>query len=682
MRKVTVAGAQRHVRRELSRVVNVLGGQPPVAPAAPEFAASFTNYLDRRTPRLKADFPAQWRGQIDLKASGHPSVAVVMHVFYLDLVEEILEELTNLPVDFDLLVTNASGSPLELDTSALPHLRTVQVFELHNHGRDILPLVSLINAELLEPYELILKVHTKRSQWREDHPDLAGTGEAWRGDFLSALLGTEENVQQILGAFASDPMLGVLTADGNVLGKEFWGGDQHIVTDLLRRLQLPAVDETLKFASGSMYWSRGFILQGLRALDLAAADFEKEHGQVDGTTAHAIERIIGIVTTEAGYDTRERSSATDIEVDAAAWQRFENPAKRHARARVIPFYLPQFHRFDENDSWWGTGFTEWSNVTAGTPVFRGHNQPFLPAELGFYDLTSDEVREKQFALAEGAGIEGFMYYYYWFAGKKLMNLPIESLLASDSKTPFCIMWANENFTRRWDGSEKNILIGQDYDKVPATQFIHDVLPLITDERYIRIDDKPVLAVYRITQIPGYLEVLDYWQRIAREAGLNGLHLVTVDVGATMQGVEGTPADFGFDATLGFAPHNMYWKAQDRAELGVDRRLEGNIMNYGAMADRAEATLSEPVDEWRYPGVMVNFDNTARRQWMPDIWYGSNPYTFRRWLDSTVAAVADREYDKRVVFINAWNEWAESAVLEPSQRFGKTYLLAVRDALFR
>lgn len=605
-----------------------------------------------------------------------------MHVFYPELLPELLEGLEAVPVPFDLIMTNASATPLQLDTSRLPLLANTTVLDIGNHGRDILPLVSLVNTGVLDQYELLLKVHTKRSAWKADHPELRGSGDLWRAEFLDSLLGSRENVEQILGAFATDPTLGLLTSDGNVLGKEFWGGDEEIVTHLLKRLQLPPVGDALRFASGSMYWTRGFVIQGLRGLDLGADDFEEEAGQVDGTTAHGVERLIGIVTAEAGYDTRERSVATAEPIDPEAWRRFETGTIRRRRARVIPFYLPQFHQFDENDSWWGTGFTEWSNVAAGVPVYRGHNQPLLPADLGFYDLESDAVREEQRELAESAGLEGFMYYYYWFAGKKLMNGPIESLLASDSPTRFCIMWANENFTRRWDGSEKNILIGQDYERTPAEQFIADVMPLLTDPRYIRIHDRPVLAVYRITQIPNYRGVLDHWQQAARDAGLPGLHLVTVDVGATMQGVAGTPSDFGFDATLGFAPHNMKWSSQDRSDLDVDPRFQGNIMNYGDMASDAEHRLLGEVEPWRYPGVMVNFDNTARRQWMPDIWYGSNPYTFRRWLDASVAGVADRDLDQRVVFLNAWNEWAEGAVLEPSQRWGRTYLLAVRDTVLR
>jgi len=275
-----------------------------------------------------------------------------------------------------------------------------------------------------------------------------------------------------------------------------------------------------------------------------------------------------------------------------------------------------------------------------------------------------------------------MYYYYWFAGKKLMDMPIEELAAGSGDQPFCIMWANENWTRRWDGSEQNILIAQDYDRVSAKQFIHDVLHLITDPRYIRIDGKPVIAVYRITQIPDHVEVIAHWREVAAEAGLPGLTVLTVDVGTSMQGVEGELAAHGLDAYLEFAPHNMFWGSLPRENRGLDPRFQGNLLSYPAMAEHAERRLNTEPPAHRYPGVMVNFDNTARRQWQPDMWYGSNPYTFRRWLNTTVSSVMERDRDERVVFVNAWNEWAEGAILEPSQRYGRTYLLAVRDVLHR
>jgi lipopolysaccharide biosynthesis protein len=414
---------------------------------------------------------------------------------------------------------------------------------------------------------------------------------------------------------------------------------------------------------------------------LTAEDFEPEAGQVDGTTAHAIERIIGIVTAEAGYRTVETAALDEVD-DSDSWVRYTREFSVAKRATTVAFYLPQFHPFAENNSWWGTGFTEWSNVAAAKPVFVGHNQPLLPADLGFYDLRTPGVMESQAKLAEDAGLGAMMFYYYWFAGKRLMNFPVERFAELDSPVSFSIMWANENWTRTWDGGEASVLIGQAYDKVPAEQFIDDVMPLLLNPRYLRVDNKPVVSVYRVAQIPSFPAVIATWRQRAVEAGLDGLVILTADVGSSMQGIDGDIASHGVDGLFEFAPHNMPWDHHPIVDRELSPRFTGNTMSYAMMANHALQRLGQPLDVDRYPGLMVNFDNTARRQWRPDLWYGSNPYTFRRWLDAAVGSVSDRDRDHRLVFLNAWNEWAEGTVLEPTQRWGATYLQAVKDVLTR
>lgn len=681
MRRITPAAIKRRARRYILAVAKLSGAVARDTQFEP-FPAGFRRWVDRRSSKIKNDIPKGWHAVPPITGP-YPRVAVVMHVFYLDLVEEILRNLRNIPVEFDLLVTNSSGSPCVLDTSAISTLREVRVFALENHGRDILPLVHLVNAGMIDPYELVLKVHTKKSVWRETHEGLAGSGESWREGFLTELIGDRATTESILSRFASEPTLGLLTSRDNILDEAFWGGDEEKTRHLLRRIQLDLDSTTLTFAAGSIYWVKGFVLQGLRSLDLSAVDFEPELGQVDGTTAHAIERAIGILTEESGYELdipagHESLSGTDAV--GSAWLRYSPSTPVRPFARAIPFFLPQFHTFPQNDLWWGKGFTEWSNVAAAKPSYLGHVQPLLPGELGFYDLTNEQARRAQGELASAASLEGFMYYYYWFAGKKLMDLPLEAHVSSTSPGKFCIMWANENWTRTWDGGDEDILIGQDYDHVPATQFIHDVIHLLTDDRYLTVGGLPLIAIYRVTQIPDFAEVVDYWRKVAVEAGLPGLEVLTVDVGAGMDGIEGDSKSHGLDGYLEFAPHNMCWSAQSTDMLELDSKFAGRVMNYGAMADAAIRKNLDAMAENRFPGVMVSFDNTARRQWKPDMWYGTNPYTYRRWLRSAAESVGDRDHDRRIVFINAWNEWAESAVLEPTQRYGKTYLLATRDAL--
>ncbi|PZS28209.1 MAG: glycosyl transferase family 2 [Pseudonocardiales bacterium] len=676
MRRITIAG----IRRRASRARAILLSQRDAFAEwqrrrGPRVPVDFQDWVERRLER-SSGFPDAWRPQLETFAE--PSrVGVLVHAFYPELVSELITQLAALPVEFDVIVTNATGAALRVDTSALPLARNVIVLDVENHGRDILPMLYVVNAGLLDAYEIVLKLHTKRSEWRAEHESLSGSGTEWRTTLFENLLGTRDNVETILSAFAEDPDLGVVTAPGSLLGVDYWGGDFELTQELLRRIELPVDRDHLLFPAGSFYWIRGFVLQGLRSLMMSELDFDPEAGQIDGTTAHAVERSIGLLSSEAGLGMVVRP---DVRVaDPTSWRRYRRSARRIRRARVIPFYLPQFHATPENDAWWGKGFTEWSNVTAAQPVYLGHNQPNLPSDLGFYDLRLDVVRQEQMDLAAAHGVEGFMYYYYWFTGQRLLNMPIDKLAESGVNKPFCIMWANENWTRRWDGRSSDVLMGQDYARVPATDFIDDVMQFLADPRYLRVDGKPILAVYRIAQIPDYQAVLEHWRKRAVEAGVGDLVILSVDVAKEFDGLAGTASVDGLDGTLGFPPHNHKWEWVPQGGLRVHKRFKGNILRYQSMVDAAQRSMLR-LPGASYPGVMVTFDNTARRQWQPDLWFGANPYTFRRWLSAACSAVADREPDNRVVFVNAWNEWAEGAVLEPTRRFGRSYLHAVRDVV--
>jgi lipopolysaccharide biosynthesis protein len=639
--------------------------------------ASFDTWVIRNGSGRITGYPDHWRTRPGVIIENPARVAVLLHVYFPELVGEILDQLATIPVDFDLIVTNSSGRPVTIDTP-LGRVRNIKVLTLGNHGRDIWPTVAAINSGVLDPYLVILKVHTKKSVWRAEHAELAGDGASWRQSFIDQLLGSEQNVSDILTAFRTDSSLGVVTADGSVLGPEFWGDNERNTAELARRLEMDLDEAGLRFAAGSVYWCRGIVLQGLRALNMCEADFEPESGQVNATTAHAVERLIGVVTTEAGLRTEERSAVHGGNIGGLTSLGDDT---LRPRARFVPFYLPQFHPFPENDTWWGKGFTEWTNAAAARPVYHGHYQPRLPTELGFYDLRIDEVREAQAALARFGGIDGFMYYYYWFAGRRLMSRPIEALLASDLDFPFCIMWANENWTRKWDGSSSDVLIGQDYDLVPPSRFLDDIAEFLADPRYLRIEGRPVLSVYRPNQMTDFPSVAREWRRLAKEKGIGELYLLHVDVGASMEGIESDSAESGFDGSMAFPPHNHAWHGVDGAKIGLRPGFGGNGMLYAEMVDDSVGQSWRDLDPDHYPGAMVTFDNTARRQNASDFWYGSNPYRFRRWLSALATAVSDRPRDHRLVFINAWNEWAEAAVLEPTDRHGRSYLLAVRDVAF-
>ena len=657
-----------------------LAVRPPPFSGDSGSPADFAGWIERGRGIHSGGYPAAWAKRGDIPIAHPMRIAAVVHVYYPDLLDEIVRQLAAIPVPFDLIATNASDSRITIDASRVPRASSILVLDVENRGRDLWPLAQLLNAGLLDPYQLILKVHTKRSDWREEHPELPGSGSAWRDRLLGSLLGSEANVAAILDAYATSPELGLVTAEGSVLGPEFWGDNELVTANLLRRLELELEADRLTFAAGSIYWARGFVVQGLRALGLSAEDFEDEAGQVNATTAHALERLIGIVTLEAGLSLVERSSLPE-RAEELGWRRFEPGAEVQSRIRVVPFYLPQFHTIPENDRWWGTGFTEWTNVVAAKPIFLGHHQPMLPTTTGFYDLRHQETVTLQASLAEEASVAGLMYYHYWFAGRELLERPIRSRLDDDVALPFCLMWANENWTRRWDGSTHEVLIGQRYDEVASSRFIEDVLPILRDPRYLRIEGHALIAIYRPGQIPDLPAVIARWREVARDRGVGELLVLNVDVAKEFHGLEGDLASSGLDGSLGFPPHNALWEWLPYQHVGAEPGFAGNILSYRAMVDDSIQKMSAGIPDEYFPGVMVNFDNTARRQWHPDVWFGANPYTFRRWLAAAAAAVADRDFDRRVVFVNAWNEWAEGAVLEPSDRFGPTMLLAVRDVTY-
>lgn len=606
-------------------------------------------------------FPTHWRERSGPTTPA--AIAVVLHCHYPELLDELLAALQAVPEPFDLYVTNSSGEAIpgaRLRAAGAAH---AEVLTVENHGRDIWPLVQVVNAGILDPYDVVLKVHTKRSEWREAHGELGGSGAEWRDELVRALLESPAQVAAILEAMRRDRSIGIVTADGSVAGPEHWGSNLDLVLGLLERLSMPLEPDALRFPAGSMYWIRGFLLQALRAFRIDRDDFEPEDGQIDGTAAHAIERIIGIGAREAGLavlDRRELALRDRGSVDG----------------RVIAFYLPQFHRTAENDRWWGAGFTEWANVAKARPLYPGHPVPLQPGELGFYDLASDEVRERQRELGAAHGVAGLMYYHYWFAGRRILGLPIQRLADGDVDQPFCVMWANENWTRRWDGLDSSVLIGQDYDRVPPTAFIDDILPMLRDPRWLRVDGAAIVAVYKLGDVPEPAATIAHWRERARAEGAGELHVLAVDVGEAMGGLPRDRLDGIADGTLTFAPHNLPWVRSERAGE-VDDRFTGSLMAYRATADAAIAQLGD-LDERHYPGVMVTFDNTARKQWNPMAFTGANPFTFRRWLAAALEAQADRPADRRIVFVNAWNEWAESAVLEPTEQYGRTFLLACRQ----
>jgi lipopolysaccharide biosynthesis protein len=352
----------------------------------------------------------------------------------------------------------------------------------------------------------------------------------------------------------------------------------------------------------------------------------------------------------------------------------ETPAAQRS-VKLIAFYLPQFHPIPENDAWWGKGFTEWRSVVHARPLFEGHRQPRLPTDLGFYDLRVPETRQAQADLAARNGIHAFCYYYYWFDGQRILERPLNDVLSlGQPDFPFCICWANENWTRRWDGLDSEILLGQTYRAGFAQRFIRDVMPLLSDPRYVRHQGKPVLIVYRVRAIPDVERVLDVWRDECRAAGLGEIHIA----GVRFWDVSDVRA-LGFDAAVDFPPHHLSIRKMNAELRGLVPGFSGLVYDYAHVVAANLASKSHGYDEPAHRGVMLAWDNTPRRGSAAHIAHGATPEIYGQWL----RGVIDQEMrfnptPESLVFINAWNEWAEGANLEPDSQFGSGFLDATQS----
>jgi GT2 family glycosyltransferase len=343
--------------------------------------------------------------------------------------------------------------------------------------------------------------------------------------------------------------------------------------------------------------------------------------------------------------------------------------------RLIALFLPQFHPIPENDRWWGKGFTEWTNVTRAKPNFAGHQQPQLPADLGFYDLRLAETRRAQADLARDYGIHGFCYYYYWFGGKRLLNRPLDEVLASgEPDFPFCICWANESWSRRWDGRESDILMAQQHSETDDLAFIRHLQPLLRDHRYIRIHGRPLIIVYRIELFPDPARTAEVWREYCARSGVGEIFLACVQ----SFGLTADPRAFGFDAVVEFPPHDLSVPLDPQPQMD-NPDFTGRVYDYRATA---ECFMQRPLPEHRFlRTAMPSWDNTARRQDAGTIFLGSTPALYEHWLSTLIEQTRQlNPPGERFVFVNAWNEWAEGNHLEPDQLHGHGYLEATRAAL--
>lgn len=374
--------------------------------------------------------------------------------------------------------------------------------------------------------------------------------------------------------------------------------------------------------------------------------------------------------------------------------------------RIIGLYLPQYHPIPENDEWWGPGFTEWTNVAKAKPLFRGHYQPHIPADLGFYDLRVPEVREKQAELAREAGLEGFCYYHYWFGnGKQLLQRPFEEVLASGQPTlPFCLCWANHDWTNKtWKKGSSlrrdSMIMQMHYSMEDHIRHFQYVLPAFRDERYICVDGKPVFGVWAPNAIPEVENFIDLWQRLARENGLPGIHFIGYTNNAAGRTADGKLSLWdtqqagniykgvlskGFDAVMSsglFRAQSMchgtlsmlWYYVSKNSPLPTSNRTDyERVMKHYYVSE----------DSWEnvYPTLLPQWDRTPRAGSKTNMLTDATPAKFQKTVEEAIRLVGNKEPQHQLLFLKAWNEWGEGNYVEPDLKFGHGFIQAIRKAI--
>jgi lipopolysaccharide biosynthesis protein len=636
-------------------------------------------------PRTQTDevaVPAAVASEVDVRPTAHRRVqvpdlfelralkpygriAVVLHLFDPNLWGEMREAIERISHPFDLFVSLTIGSSDHLRQVIKDSFPSALVFDFQNCGRDIGPFIVFLQSGVLFHYELVCKLHTKRS------PHLPN-GDAWRRVLIDGVLGSSRLIDKIIARFGDDPDLGMVVADGNIFsGHECWAGTEKLLAGLLPRVGISPDVRDRSFPGGSIFWIRSFLLRTLAGVGIDCQDFDPEPLKEDGGLGHAVERMFGLICEDAGMRVLESGRLAEA---------VQRSAQAFSTVHLTAFYLPQFHPIRENDVWWGTGFTEWTNVTKAKPLFPNHRQPRLPSDLGFYDLRLAEVREAQAEIARRYGLAAFCYYYYWFNGRQVLERPLNEVLASGKPDfPFLIFWANEPWSRNWDGLNQAVLLPQRYEPDWASRFARDVAPLMRDKRYFRFDGKPMLLIYRVGHIPEAAEAMLDLRRTLSAEGIPEVHIagawVTFPEDAELPA---DPAALGLDAYFEFPPHRTVRRPPQPLPSGLPEEL-GGLYDYNYTAAAALAQLTEgPQQAMRHRGVMAGWDNTARMGARAQVFHGATPANFRRWLRDTV--IHERRQDgERVIFINAWNEWAEGTYIEPDRDFGHGWLEAVLSA---
>jgi len=352
-------------------------------------------------------------------------------------------------------------------------------------------------------------------------------------------------------------------------------------------------------------------------------------------------------------------------------------------AKIIAYYLPQFHPVPENDKWWGTGFTEWTNVGRAKPLFKGHYQPRVPADLGYYDLRLPKIRKQQAEMAQYAGIEGFCYWHYWFAGKRLLEQPFNEIIQTGTPDfPFCLAWANESWTGVWNNDHKRILIEQTYPgREDVIKHFYANLQAFKDSRYIKVEGRIVFVIYKPLNLPNAKEFIDLWNNLAVQNGLQGFYFIAVSTNPTYE--VDKILSLGYDAVNVYNLKDVINKTSifSRINKGISRKF------FAGRLSLTKYEYEEIIENWIngrdyqeniIPTILPQWDNSPRSGRRAIIINNSTPNKFDKHVKSMLNLVSEKE--NKLLFLKSWNEWAEGNYVEPDLRYGKGYVDVLRKNL--
>lgn len=614
----------------------------------------------------------------EITKPGSIMIAVHLHLHDEQMAGDWSDYLKHIPVEFDLFISRSDAGNTKFDDkslrAAVPLLRKLVVEGVPVNSGHLAPLIIQFGSRL-SSYDYVAHFHDM------------GVKDADTNLRMGQLCGSPSIVGQIFDLLGNDAKV-VYPVDHRPEDATYhesgWRDARGVLPTVMEKY--PQVDgatfPSAEFPRAGMFWARVSMVSDFIHLPLQYEDFagERKVASSDMLT-HCLERLL-LVCTTMNEGRNYQLESPQLSRDPLAYYEPQSDYSGsivHDTIKVLAYYLPQFHPTPENDEWHGEGFTEWYKVRSANPLFHGHYQQHVPhQDIGYYHLDGPAKLMQQAEMMKKSGVHGLIFYHYWFTGRMILEKPAQMLLDNPQiDMPFCFCWANENWTRRWDGNEQEVLLGQVYSEDDARNFIRYLIPYFKDERYIKVDGRPKLSVYRPSSIEHSERYIAIWREECEKAGVKAPYVVaTLTRGATH------PQDYGMDAAIERVLHDWTGDAvaDTRAQLRPYWPLEGSVLNYSEVADHyMEQDLGKDFTLFR--SLVPTWDNTAR--------YGTRAYVlnnfttakFQSWVERLIDySEQNLPEDRRFVVINAWNEWAEGAHLEPDTRFGYGYLNSIGRAM--